>query len=42
MTTIAAEFIRDERGVQTFQKAPGRALARLHADFRLFFAHGAK
>jgi hypothetical protein len=42
MTTSAAKFIHDERGIQTFGKAPGRALARLYADFRLFFAHGAK
>lgn len=40
MTTSAAKFIHDERGVQTFGKAPGRALARLHADLRLFFAQG--
>jgi hypothetical protein len=42
MTTSAAKFIHDERGIQTFGKAPGRALARLHAAFRPFFAHGAK
>ncbi|MGY4431264.1 hypothetical protein ACVWWO_003741 [Bradyrhizobium sp. F1.13.1] len=33
MTTGAAKFIHDERGIQTFGKA--RALARLHADLRL-------
>ncbi|MET4072398.1 hypothetical protein ABID58_007227 [Bradyrhizobium sp. S3.2.6] len=36
MTTSAAKFIHDERGKQTFGKALGRALARLHADLRLF------
>lgn len=40
MTTSAAKFIHDERGIQTFGKAPGRALVRLHADLRLFLAHG--
>ncbi|MET4601654.1 hypothetical protein ABIB90_001121 [Bradyrhizobium sp. JR4.1] len=40
MTTGAAKFIHGERGIQTFGKA--RALARLHANLRLFFAHGAK
>jgi hypothetical protein len=42
MTTSAAIFIRDGRGIQTFGKDPARALARFHADFRPFFAHGAK
>ncbi|OSJ34651.1 hypothetical protein BSZ19_11530 [Bradyrhizobium japonicum] len=36
MATGAAKFIHDERGIQTFGKAPGRALARLHADLRRF------
>ncbi|MDH2342904.1 hypothetical protein [Bradyrhizobium sp. SSUT77] len=36
MTTSAAKFIHDERGKQRFGKALGRALARLHADLRLF------
>ncbi|MET4262323.1 hypothetical protein ABIC09_007301 [Bradyrhizobium sp. S3.12.5] len=42
MTTGAANFIHDERGIETFGNSPGRTLARLHADLRLFFAHGAK
>ncbi|MET4037708.1 MULTISPECIES: hypothetical protein [unclassified Bradyrhizobium] len=42
MTTGAAKLIHDKRGIQTFGKAPGRALARLRADLRLFFSHGAK
>jgi hypothetical protein len=40
MTTSAAKFIHEERIVQTMGKAPGRVLARLHADLRLFFAQG--
>ncbi|MDH2352775.1 hypothetical protein QCM80_19245 [Bradyrhizobium sp. SSUT112] len=36
MTTSAAKFIHHERGKQTFGKALGRALARLHADLRRF------
>jgi hypothetical protein len=40
MTASAAKFIHEERSVQTMGKAPGRVLARLHADLRLFFAQG--
>ena len=40
MTASAAKFIHEERSVQTRGKAPGRVLARLHADLRLFFAQG--
>lgn len=40
MSSAAARFIDDERNVQTFGKAPGRSIARLHAELRLHLLRG--